>query len=113
MREYAVSGNTTTLKNYADVHDTIDAARRIVRENYPAVQDLAYSLQGDNCKETYENIWNFVRQNIRYQNDEPGREQLRRPQRTLHDRTGDCDDMSILISSILTPATARLCRVVK
>ncbi|MBN2776520.1 MAG: hypothetical protein JXR36_02690 [Bacteroidales bacterium] len=102
MRNYAVSGQTTTLKNYADVHDTIDAARRIVRENYPAVQDLAYSLQGDNCKETYENIWNFVRQNIRYQNDEPGREQLRRPQRTLHDRTGDCDDMSILISSILT-----------
>jgi len=43
-----------------------------------------------------------VRQNVRYQNDEPGKEQLRRPQRTLYDKTGDCDDMSILISCILT-----------
>ncbi|HNQ68818.1 MAG TPA: transglutaminase-like domain-containing protein [Bacteroidales bacterium] len=102
MRNYAVSGKTTTLKNYANVHDTIDAARRIVRENYPAVQDLAYSLEGNNCQETFQNIWSFVRQNIRYQNDEPGKEQLRTPQRTVHDQTGDCDDMSILISSILT-----------
>jgi len=101
MKNYAVSGRSTTLKNYADVHDTIEAVHRIVRENYPAVRDLAFSLQGNNCRQTYENIWNFVRQNIRYQNDEPGKEQLRRPQRTLHDRTGDCDDMSILISSIL------------
>lgn len=102
MSNYAVSGKSKTLKYYADVHDTIAAVKRIVKENYPAVKDLSSVLQGNNCKETFENVWNFVRQNIKYQNDEPGLEQLRTPQRTLHDQTGDCDDMSILISSILT-----------
>ncbi|MDD4149667.1 MAG: transglutaminase-like domain-containing protein, partial [Bacteroidales bacterium] len=102
MSNYTVSGKSKTLKLYADVHDTIDAAKRIVFENYPAVADLSFSLQGTDCKETFENIWNFVRQNIQYKNDEPGKEQLRTPQRTLHDQIGDCDDMSILISSILT-----------
>ncbi|MEJ5266533.1 MAG: transglutaminase-like domain-containing protein [Bacteroidales bacterium] len=102
MRDYTVSGKSTTLKQYADVYDTIDAIKRIVGENYPAVQELAFNLQANNCKSTFESIWNFVRQNIRYQNDQPGREQLRTPQRTLYDQIGDCDDMSILISAILT-----------
>lgn len=102
MKDYTVSGKSTTLKQYADVYDTIDAIKRIVGENYPAVQELAFNLQANNCKSTFESIWNFVRQNIRYQNDQPGREQLRTPQRTLYDQIGDCDDMSILISAILT-----------
>ncbi|HBS88098.1 MAG: hypothetical protein A2W91_05515 [Bacteroidetes bacterium GWF2_38_335] len=101
-KNYAVSGKSVTLKHYADVNDTIAAIKRIVRENYPAVADLAQSLQGDFCRITFQNIWDFVRRNIRYENDEPGKEQLRTPQRTLHDATGDCDDMSILISCILT-----------
>jgi len=101
MTNYAVSGKTITLKLYADVHDTIAAIKRIVKENYPAVKQLAYNLQGKNCDQTFLNIWNFVRHNIKYKNDDPGREQLRTPQRTLHDRIGDCDDMTILISALL------------
>ncbi len=100
-KNYAVSGKSTTIKNYANVQDTIDAIKRIINENYPAVADIAQNLQANSNEETFRNIWNFVRGNVRYQNDESGVEQLRTPQRTLYDRTGDCDDMSILISSIL------------
>jgi hypothetical protein len=100
-KNYAVSGKSTTLKNYANVQDTIEAIKRIINENYPAVADVAHSLNANTNEETFRNIWNFVRGNVRYQNDESGVEQLRTPQRTLYDRTGDCDDMSILISSIL------------
>lgn len=99
---YTITGRSKTLKNYANVYDTIDAIKRIISENHPAVTDLSYQLQAETCEETFRNIWNFVRKNIRYQNDAPGREQLRTPQRTMHDKTGDCDDMSILIAGILT-----------
>jgi len=100
-KAYQISGKSTTLKNYANVHDTIAAIKRIVNENYPAVEELADYLQGRNDEETFQKIWNYVRNTIKYQNDKKGTEQLRTPQRTRHDKIGDCDDMSILISAIL------------
>jgi len=99
---YAITGKSTTLKQYADVHDTIAAIKRIVKKNAPVLYGLSADIEGRNAVATFRNIWDYVRENIRYQNDEPGKEQLRIPQRTLMDRTGDCDDMSILISALLT-----------
>lgn len=101
QNNYQISGKSTTLKYYADVYDTIEHIKRIVSQNYRTINQLAYSLQSNTQEKTLNNIWDFVRTNIKYKNDEPGKEQLRTPQRTLHDKTGDCDDMSILISSIL------------
>lgn len=100
-KQYPVSGKSTTLKEYADVYDTIPAIKRIVAENYLAVAELAEYLRDNNDEETFRNIWNYVKEKIRYQNDVRGKEQLRTPQRTISDKTGDCDDMSILISSML------------
>lgn len=100
--KYNITGKAIMLKRFADVEkDTIPAIRRIIYQNYPAVQQLAYSLKAITDQQTFQNIWNWVRQNIHYKNDEEGKEQLRRPQRTIYEATGDCDDMSILISSIL------------
>jgi hypothetical protein len=59
-KNYAVSGKSTTLKNYANVQDTIDAIKRIINENYPAVADIAQNLQANSNDETFRNIWNFV-----------------------------------------------------
>jgi len=98
---YKVLGKTISLKQYADIQDTIDAIGRIIRDNYPAVADIAVRVKADTAEQTFRNIWEYVRKNVRYQNDEIGKEQLRRPQRTISDGKGDCDDMSILISSIL------------
>jgi hypothetical protein len=98
---YQISGKSYTISKFANVKDTIKAVKRIVKTHYLQVADLAKNLQSETDAQTFENIWNYVRENIQYKNDEPGKEQLRRPQRTLHDGIGDCDDMSILISSIL------------
>ena len=38
-KTYQISGKTTTLKHYADVHDTIEAIKRIIGENYKSVND--------------------------------------------------------------------------
>ena len=101
-KTYHVLNESKTLKRFADVYDTIDAIKRIVAENHKAVEELADYLQGRNDQESFQKIWDYVRHTVRYQKDDKGVEQLRTPQRTLHDKTGDCDDMSILISSILT-----------
>ena len=100
---YKVQGTSRTLKRFANVNDTIKHIKRIVAENYLAVADLAQSLEANNYDAlTFKNIWEYVRDNIEYKNDDKGIEQLRTPQRTLQDKIGDCDDFSILISSILT-----------
>ncbi len=101
-RNVQITGKRQTLKNYANVYDTIAAIKRIIKENFSDVKDLAFSLQGKTDEQTFRNIWNFVTNNIKYQNDQRGYEQLRTPNRTLHDEIGDCDDFSILISAILT-----------
>ncbi|RLA76339.1 MAG: hypothetical protein DRG78_19225, partial [Epsilonproteobacteria bacterium] len=99
---YQVTGQSRTLKRFADVYDTIDAIKRIVAVQHKAVELLSKHMIADNDAHTFENIWEYVRHNIKYQKDDKGVEQLRTPQRTFHDKTGDCDDFSILISSILT-----------
>jgi len=104
---YQVQGTSRTIKRFANVNDTIEAIKRIIDVQHPAVYKLALSLQADSDAQTFENIWNFVRQNIQYKNDDKGVEQLRTPQRTLHDKLGDCDDFSILISAILTNLNIR------
>ena len=104
---YQVQGTSRTIKRFANVHDTIEAIKRIVAVQHPAVADIALSLEASEEAQTFENIWDFVRGHIQYQNDAKGVEQLRTPQRTLHDKVGDCDDFSILISSILTNLNIR------
>lgn len=93
---------TIKLKTNADIEtDTIPAIIRIIKENHKEVKKLSEKLSHTNDQQCFINIWQWVRKNIKYQNDQYGKEQLRRPQRTVKEQKGDCDDMTILISSIL------------
>lgn len=62
--------------------------------------DLAYALERDNLKDTIQSIYDFVCAYIKYTEDSPNNEQLRRPLRTLYDQKGDCDCYSCLVASI-------------
>jgi len=98
---YEVQNITIPIKRIANVDDTLEHIKRIVGENHDAVYDLSTSLIGATTEETLKNDWQFVRDNVRYANDEKGVEQLRRPQRTISEGVGDCDCMSILMASLL------------
>jgi hypothetical protein len=67
----------------------------------PLIMDLAEELRGANEIQSCENIWHFIKRNIKYVKDSPNKEQVRTPVRTLQDRKGDCDCMSVLTSSLL------------
>ena len=93
----------TTIKRNASLQDTLDHMKHIVLRDYTSVNDLAQSLKGNSVKDTSENIWNWMKTNTQYKLDTTGIEELRTPLRSLADKnTGiDCDDYTILISSIL------------
>lgn len=62
---------------------------------------LAQQLKGANPYRTGHNIWQFVRQNIRYQLDPVAEQFSKTPARTVADGFGDCKAYSILINSLL------------
>ena len=68
----------------------IELARRIVRGIPPKQWSKEIAA-----------IQQWVKNNIRYTKDIRGVETIQTPEQTLRLRTGDCDDMSILVASLL------------
>lgn len=94
-------GFRTTLKENANLDDTLMNIKRIATRDAGQVKELAFNLEGNSVEETAQNIWEFIRENLTYRLDTEGIEELRTPARTLHDKIFDCDDATILTSAIL------------
>lgn len=96
-------GENITVKEDADVDDTLKLIQQKVHEDRMDTLRAAKMLKGKDLYETCENIWDFVYTHIQYKKDEKFIEQVRRPARAWADRhTGvDCDCYSTFISSIL------------
>lgn len=74
--------------------------RRMARRYKKDTEQLAMALERKTIAESVQSIWDFVCAYIKYTEDAPDREQLRRPLRTLYDQKGDCDCYSCLVASI-------------
>ncbi|WP_103071855.1 LPD1 domain-containing protein [Aquimarina sediminis] len=103
-------GFRKTLKEHANLDDTLKAMKRIALRDYKQVEGLALELKADNIHETSKNIWEYLRENTRYKLDTKGIEELRTPARSIidgqkgvHDSDYgiDCDDYTILVSALL------------
>ena len=92
------------VKRGATVNDTVRFIPKVVRETLFHTERIAALLKGKNTYETCRNIWLFVYKHIAYKKDEEGKEQIRSPARTWHDRRQgvDCDCYTVFISSILS-----------
>ncbi|MDR2840795.1 MAG: transglutaminase-like domain-containing protein [Paludibacter sp.] len=84
-----------------DVEDTVQLMHEAARKYKSDTTTLAAHLEGKTVPETLQNIFDFVYNYIKYEEDSRTIEQVRRPLRTLWDRRGDCDCYSVLIGSIL------------
>jgi len=96
------SGKTFTI-GPGDVFKTLDTIEMVIRKYHIQVKELAPRLKGNSTLETCQKIWSWCRKNIKYAYDTPGYEELRTPARSWNDRFRgvDCDDFTILTSSIL------------
>jgi len=79
--------------------------RKIIDKMIPVankqMKSAAKSFEGKSEKQTAENIWNFLKHQIRYQAD--GSEQIvKAPSALIRDKIGDCKSYAIFTSSVLT-----------
>ena len=91
------------VKNYND-GDNKDLRKQIMDVTPEAVAQMRGSakyFKGKTDKETCQNIWNFLKKNIRYEAD--GEYQIvRLPSALLATRVGDCKSYSVFTSAVLT-----------
>ena len=91
----------------AGLNGKINEIRKLIKEGKqdPFIYRLARQiLQGTparNGEMEARAIFNWVRKNIRYTGDVKGLDTFQRARRTVELRAGDCDDMTILIASLL------------
>jgi len=64
-------------------------------------QTVSPLFMGEDLEETCENVFDFIKDNIRYQKDPSGHEQVKSPGRLWEMKEGDCKSMAIFIASIL------------
>ena len=70
--------------------------------NNPVIRNLAYRITygAKTDMEKVERIANWVKSNIRYQREPPKLDIIVPPLRLVNLRTGDCEDLSLIISSL-------------
>jgi len=102
------NGEDVTIKRNAKLSDTVEFLPKAILSTLHQTKKFAEFIKAKNPFDTCKRIWHFIYQYIRYHKDEPGKEQIRSPQRSWHDRgyndpdTGcDCDDYTVLIVSTL------------
>lgn len=91
----------------AGVRRTLEAMSRFVNQykTNPQIFELARRIvqrvRGESWPEEARAMLNFVRAHIRYTKDIHGVETVQSPVQTLRLKTGDCDDLSVLLATLL------------
>jgi hypothetical protein len=63
--------------------------------------ELSKQIKYTSIKDVCSQIWYFLKNNIKYQEDTPGQQLVKTPSALWNDRTGDCKSYSIFTASIL------------
>lgn len=94
------SGPAGTRKTLSIMRQLVNAGKKS-----PVVRQLAISLTKGFVQKDWKAeilaLYEFVRDRIRYVKDVNGIETLHTPEMVLYNAQGDCDDKSILLSSLL------------
>ena len=98
------SGINESIKKSAVLDDTVAMLPEKVKEYKHQAQRIAIALCDIDKKvsKTCYNIWKFLTNNIAYQPDQKGKEQVRSVRRLWSDRIGDCDCFSFFTSCVLS-----------
>lgn len=64
-------------------------------------KSLANKFRGNSDRQTAQNIWNFLKNEIQYIKDNPGQQNIKLPSRFVSDASGDCKSYSLFTAGIL------------
>lgn len=98
-----------TVKSNADVSDTVSFIPKVVAKTKWQVREFVNTmLRNLPLEEACERLWHFVKDHIRYEKDQSGKEQVRSPRRLVHDAKGDCDCYTVFISCCLSELSQKM-----
>ena len=100
---------TIVVKRNSDLRDTVEFMPWMVERTLYQTKYFAPLIKGRTIYETCQKLWNWVYQHIQYKKDEARKEQVKSPQRVVHDAEegSDCEDMAGLIASTLSNLNQR------
>ena len=96
-------GEVITIKSgREDVErDTMPYIIKRIKQTAWQTKQLANELKGKTEMQSLRNAWNFVKDHIRYKEDDPYNEEVRDPSVTIHEGIGDCDCQTVLLGTLL------------
>jgi hypothetical protein len=86
---------------WGDTSDIIRAIQEADTLAPPYTRDFALSLHYDSVDDLCRQLWHFVRDNVQYQEDPNGYQNVQLPGPLYHSGAGDCKSMTLFTASVL------------
>ena len=96
-----IDGRNTLKKRRGTTRDIINEVLNTYQDTWHTTAELAETLRRGTEEETCRAVFDFIIENVNYNEDPDGVQWIRTPARLLHDGEGDCKSMAILSASIL------------
>lgn len=96
-----IDGKNTLKKRRGTTKDIINEVLNTYQDTWHTTAELAESLKRGTEEETCRAVFDFIIENVNYNEDPDGVQWIRTPARLLHDGEGDCKSMAILSASLL------------
>lgn len=96
-----IDGRNTIKKRRGTTRDIINEVLNTYQDTWHTTAELAESLRRGTEEETCRAVFDFIIENVNYNEDPDGVQWIRTPARLLHDGEGDCKSMAILSASLL------------
>ena len=98
------------LKNKVEIIDgTNSDIITVLEKNFPAAArqtiEFAKRFDAPTIEQIAENVWDFLKQNVKYVSDGTNHQKIRLPARLIHDKEGDCKSFALFAASILSHYT--------
>lgn len=96
-----IDGRNTIKKRRGTTKDIINEVLNTYQDTWHTTAELAESLRRGTEEDTCKAVFDFIIENVNYNEDPNGVQWIRTPARLLHDGEGDCKSMAILSASLL------------
>lgn len=96
-----IDGRNTLKKRRGTTNDIINEVLNTYQDTWHTTAELAESLRRGTEEDTCRAVFDFIIENVNYNEDPDGVQWIRTPARLLHDGEGDCKSMAILSASLL------------
>lgn len=93
--------HTREIERTGGIPEIMEVILYADQRSAPFTSVISKKLEGATREETFYNIWQFARKNVKYIEDQAGHEVIKSPGNLLVEGKGDCKSFAVLAGSIL------------